>query len=61
MELTSNLPLRVMSGHFLMLVLLWLQGYFACVSFTDAQVGKVLGSLEEHRYKENTIVLLWGE
>ena len=31
--------------------------YYACVSFTDAQVGKVLAEIDG----ENTIVVLWGD
>jgi iduronate 2-sulfatase len=37
------------------------RGYFAATSFTDANVGRVLAALELHGYKENTIVLLWGD
>eukprot|EP01047_Picozoa_sp_COSAG01_P056387 COSAG01_NODE_6389_length_3698_cov_3.321756_3_plen_147_part_00 len=33
----------------------------AAVSFVDAQVGRVLDALEDHGFKENTIVLLWGD
>jgi len=36
-------------------------GYYACVSYTDAQVGKVLNALEELGLSENTIVVLWGD
>lgn len=40
----------------------WLRhGYFACVSFTDAQVGRVLAALEKNGLAENTIVVLWGD
>ncbi|MCF6332463.1 MAG: sulfatase [Draconibacterium sp.] len=35
--------------------------YFACVSFTDAQIGKVLAELEKQGLTENTIVVLWGD
>ena len=35
--------------------------YYACVSFTDAQVGKVLNELERLGLDENTIVVLWGD
>lgn len=38
-----------------------IQGYYACVSYMDAQVGKVLSALEELGLKENTIVVLWGD
>ncbi len=38
-----------------------IQGYYACVSYTDAQVGKVLQALEESGMAGNTIVILWGD
>lgn len=36
-------------------------GYFACVSYADAQVGRLLGTLDELGIRENTIVVLWGD
>jgi arylsulfatase A-like enzyme len=36
-------------------------GYYACVSYVDAQVGKLLGALERLGLQENTIVVLWGD
>ena len=36
-------------------------GYYACVSFVDAQVGKVLAALERLGLAKNTIVVLWGD
>jgi len=36
-------------------------GYFAGVSYMDAQVGKVLAALRENGLEENTIVLFWGD
>lgn len=36
-------------------------GYFACVSYTDAQIGKVLQELEKQGLADNTIVVLWGD
>ncbi|VGO18643.1 sulfatase [Pontiella sulfatireligans] len=36
-------------------------GYYACVSYVDAQVGKLLDELEALGLKENTIVILWGD
>jgi arylsulfatase A-like enzyme len=40
----------------------WLKhGYYACVSYTDALIGKVLDALEETGQAENTIVILWGD
>ena len=35
--------------------------YYASVSFVDAQVGKVLASLDSLGLAENTIVVLWGD
>lgn len=37
------------------------QGRLASGSFADACVGHVLSALERSRYRENTIVLLWGD
>lgn len=36
-------------------------GYYACVSYTDAQIGKVLQALDDLGLAENTIVVLWGD
>jgi len=36
-------------------------GYLACVSFVDDQLGKVLHALEDSRYADNTIVVLWSD
>lgn len=38
-----------------------IHGYYACVSFTDAQVGKLLDALESLNLDDNTIVVLWGD
>ena len=38
-----------------------IHGYYACVSFVDAQVGKVLAELDRLELAENTIVVLWGD
>ena len=38
-----------------------IHGYYACVSYTDAQIGKVLDELERLEMAENTIVILWGD
>jgi len=37
------------------------RGYYACVSYIDAQVGHLLEKLDELGFKENTIVVLWGD
>jgi len=36
-------------------------GYYACVSYVDAQVGKLLATLDELELRENTIIVLWGD
>lgn len=38
-----------------------IHGYYAAVSYMDAQVGKLLDALDETGLRENTIVLLWGD
>ncbi len=35
--------------------------YYACVSYTDAQIGKVVHKLRELDMEENTIIVLWGD
>jgi arylsulfatase A len=37
------------------------QGCLAADSFADACVGHVLNALEQSRYRDNTIVVLWGD
>jgi iduronate 2-sulfatase len=36
-------------------------GYYACVSYADALVGKLLATLDELGLRDNTIVVLWGD
>ena len=36
-------------------------GYYACVSYADSLVGKLLSVLDELGLRENTIVVLWGD
>jgi len=36
-------------------------GYYACVSYIDAQVGKVLDELRRLQLDQNTIVVLWSD
>jgi len=36
-------------------------GYYACVSYTDAQIGRVLNELDRLGLRDNTIVALWGD
>jgi len=36
-------------------------GYYAAISYTDAQIGKVLDELDRLGLRRNTIVILWGD
>jgi len=47
----KTIPFHVQTRH----------AYYACVSFVDAQVGKVLGALRRLGLEENTVVVLWGD
>jgi iduronate 2-sulfatase len=38
-----------------------IHGYYAAVSFMDAQVGKVLAELDRLDLKKDTIVIIWGD
>jgi iduronate 2-sulfatase len=38
-----------------------IHGYYACVSQTDAQVGKLMAELDRLGLRDNTIVILWGD
>lgn len=43
------------------LALQLIRGYRAATSYTDAQIGKVLGGLDALKLRENTVVILWGD
>lgn len=38
-----------------------IHGYMACVSYIDAQIGKLMAALEETGLAKNTIIVLWGD
>lgn len=38
-----------------------IHGYYACVSYTDAQIGKLLDELDSLGIADDTIVVLWGD
>jgi iduronate 2-sulfatase len=35
--------------------------YLACVSYVDAQIGRMLDALEEEGVSDNTIIIVWGD
>ncbi|RMF38099.1 MAG: choline-sulfatase, partial [Planctomycetota bacterium] len=37
------------------------RSYLACVSFVDAQVGRVLDAVEKNGLSDNTIIVLWSD
>lgn len=37
------------------------QAYLASITYADAQIGRLIKALDESEYKENTIVILWGD
>ena len=38
-----------------------IHGYYACVSYIDAQVGRVLDELDRLELRDQTIICLWGD
>ena len=38
-----------------------IHGYYASTSYTDAQIGRVLGELDRLGLRDDTIVVLWGD
>ena len=38
-----------------------IHGYYACTSYIDTQIGKILKTLKETGLDENTIIVVWGD
>ena len=38
-----------------------MHGYYACVSYVDAQIGRLLEALTEEGIADNTIIVLWSD
>ena len=39
----------------------YIHGYYACVSYIDSQVGKLIKELKQQGVYDNTIIVLWGD
>ena len=37
------------------------RGYYASVSYVDAQIGRLLGALDDLGLRERTVIVLWGD
>jgi iduronate 2-sulfatase len=38
-----------------------IHAYFACISYVDAQIGRIVDALKQQGGYENTIIVLWGD
>ncbi len=38
-----------------------IQSYLACCAYTDMNLGRLLDALDRSRYRDNTIIVLWGD
>ncbi|MGJ8642100.1 MAG: sulfatase-like hydrolase/transferase [Luteolibacter sp.] len=38
-----------------------LRAYYACTSFIDAQIGRIIDELETQGLRDNTIIVVWGD
>ncbi len=38
-----------------------IHGYYACVSYVDAQIGRLIEALDEAGVADNTVIVLWGD
>ncbi len=38
-----------------------IRGYYACVTYIDVQIGRLLDELDRLKLRENTVIILWGD
>ncbi|MEO2042311.1 MAG: sulfatase [Pirellulales bacterium] len=38
-----------------------LHAYYACVSYVDAQIGRLITAIEKNQVRDNTIIVVWGD
>jgi arylsulfatase A-like enzyme len=38
-----------------------IHGYYACVTYIDAQIGLLLNELDRLNIRKNTVIILWGD
>ncbi|TWT92348.1 sulfatase [Stieleria varia] len=38
-----------------------IQAYLASITYADAQLGRLLNALDESKFRDNTIIVLWGD
>jgi iduronate 2-sulfatase len=38
-----------------------IHGYYACVTYIDTQIGKLLSELDRLNLRDNTVIVLWGD
>ncbi|HCP38337.1 MAG TPA: iduronate-2-sulfatase, partial [Verrucomicrobiales bacterium] len=60
-EIVNYAPLTVENIKEITIQRKLMHGYYAAASYADAQIGKVLNTLDELKLGDNTIVVLWGD
>jgi arylsulfatase A-like enzyme len=38
-----------------------IHGYYACITYIDAQVGRLLDELDRLKFSDRTVIILWGD
>lgn len=59
LRVRSNIPKKVEIDKELATTLK--HAYLACVSYVDAQIGKMIAALEKEGLRENTIIIVWSD